>query len=277
MSDRYAVMGHPISHSRSPFIHGQFAEQLAMDIEYSAIDVAPGSFVQAVQTFQQQGGNGLNITVPYKQEAWELVNERSHRAELAGAVNTIKFNDDGSLYGDNTDGIGLLRDLAMNLDIRLHQKRILVLGAGGAVRGVLVPLLEQGPKKLTLANRSVDKAVELAKIFGSISPVQPCGFADLGGQHFDIIINGTAASLGGDIPVIPASVCEGCELVYDMMYAKEPTPFMVWARQQGVDLVSDGLGMLVEQAAESFSVWRGILPDTAPVIAAVRQSLLADN
>jgi shikimate dehydrogenase len=268
-------MGHPVSHSRSPFIHGQFAEQLAMDIEYSAIDVQPGSFTQAVQTFQQQGGKGLNITVPYKQQAWELVNERSHRAELAGAVNTIRFNEDGSLYGDNTDGIGLLRDLAMNLGLGLHQKRILVLGAGGAVRGVLVPLLEQGPKQLTIANRTVEKAVELARIFGSISPMQPCGFDGLDGQHFDIIINGTAASLSGDIPPIPASVCEGCELVYDMMYAKESTPFMTWARLQGVDLVSDGLGMLVEQAAESFSVWRGILPDTAPVIASVRQALLA--
>ncbi|MBE9516016.1 MAG: shikimate dehydrogenase [Proteobacteria bacterium] len=275
MSDRYAVMGHPISHSRSPFIHNEFARQMAMDIEYTAIDVAPGTFNQAVKTFHQLGGKGLNITVPYKQEAWELVDERSHRAELAGAVNTIRCNDDGTLYGDNTDGIGLLRDLTMNLDMSLHQKRILVLGAGGAVRGVLVPLLEQGPKQLVVANRTVSKAVELAQQFGSISPMLGCGFDDLDGQQFDIIINGTAASLGGDIPQIPAAVCKDASHVYDMMYARDPTAFMVWAREQGAESVSDGLGMLVEQAAESFFVWRGVLPDTAPVIAAVRQALMA--
>ncbi|MDH5632489.1 MAG: shikimate dehydrogenase [Gammaproteobacteria bacterium] len=272
MSDRYAVMGHPVSHSRSPFIHGQFAAQTGQDIDYTAIDVEPGSFVDAVKQFQAQGGKGLNVTVPYKQEAWQLVDTRSHRAELAGAVNTIRMNDDGSLYGDNTDGIGLLRDLTLNLDMTLHQKRILVLGAGGAVRGVLVPLLEQGPKQLTIANRTVEKAVELAKVFGSIAPVEPAGFEQLAGQSFDIIINGTAASLGGELPPVPDSAYENCELVYDMMYAREPTPFMAHASKHGVGAV-DGLGMLVEQAAESFYVWRGVMPDTAPVIAAVRRAL----
>lgn len=277
MSDRYAVIGHPVSHSRSPFIHSEFARQTGQDIEYDAIDVAPGTFAEAVKQFQDDGGKGLNITVPYKQEAWQLVNERSHRAELAGAVNTIRINDDGSLYGDNTDGIGLLRDLTLNLDMTLHQKHILVLGAGGAVRGVLVPLLEQGPKQLTLANRTVEKAVELATTFGTIAPMQACGFDDLADQTFDIIINGTAASLGGEIPPVPVEVCQGCDLVYDMMYAKEPTPFMSWARQHGAVKSSDGLGMLVEQAAESFSVWRGMLPQTGPVISAVRQALLTGH
>lgn len=272
MTDRYAVMGHPISHSRSPFIHSEFAGQTGQDMEYAAIDVSPGTFVNAVNDFQSQQGRGLNVTVPYKQEAWQLVNTRSHRAELAGAVNTIRMDED-SLYGDNTDGIGLLRDLTMNLDRVLHQKRILVLGAGGAVRGVLVPLLEQGPKQLTIANRTVEKAVELAHTFGSIAPVQACGFDDLAGQSFDIIINGTAASLGGHVPPVPASCLAGSELAYDMMYAKDPTPFMVRALQHGATHCSDGLGMLVEQAAESFLVWRGVLPDTAPVIAAVRDML----
>lgn len=268
--DRYAVLGHPVGHSKSPLIHQRFAEQFAAAIDYRAIDVEPGTFEQAVKRFRQQGGKGCNVTVPYKQEAWRIATERSGRAELAGAVNTLRFDAENKIYGDNTDGIGLLRDLTINLDQPLFGKRILVLGAGGAVRGVLGSLLEQAPHSLTLANRTVSKAEELAKIFSTIGPVTPCGFEQLAGQQFDVVINGTAASLDGELPPLPDNLFAGGALAYDLMYETEPTVFMEWAHAHGATRIADGLGMLVEQAAESFNLWWGRRPQTASVIEALR-------
>ena len=272
MTDRYAVMGHPISHSKSPHIHRQFAGQFGMAIDYTAMDVAPGTFAAEVQAFRAAGGKGLNVTVPYKQEAFALADWRTPRAELAGAVNTLKLDEDGML-GDNTDGIGLLRDLTLNLDQKLFEQSVLLLGAGGAVRGVLGPLLEQAPKLLVIANRTVAKAEALAQHFGVIGPVQACGFEALQGAAFDVVINGTAASLGGELPPLPDTLFRENALAYDMMYGAKPTLFMQWAQAHGATRSHDGLGMLVEQAAESFFVWRGRKPETAAVIASLRASL----
>ena len=270
--DQYAVMGNPIAHSKSPFIHARFAAQTKQRLEYSAILVDPFGFEQAVGNFQGNGGKGLNITVPLKQEAWSLVQERSDRAEQAGAVNTIVFKDDG-LYGDNTDGVGLVRDLGDNLGLPLKGARILVLGAGGAVRGVLGPLLRERPEALVIANRTPDKATALARIFAGEGKTDGCGFDALAGQRFDIVINGTSASLQGELPPLPDNLLADGAACYDMMYGKEPTPFMAWASAHNAAVVSDGLGMLVEQAAESFSLWRGVRPDTAPVRQALRELL----
>lgn len=267
---RYAVLGHPISHSKSPLIHQQFARQFDFDIDYQAIDVAPGSFEKTVREFMASGGLGCNVTVPYKQEAFELADELSGRAQFAGAVNTLKFEQGQRIFGDNTDGIGLLRDLTINLDQTLFGKRLLVLGAGGAVRGVLAPLMEQAPKALVIANRTVSKAQELATVFSSIGDILPSSFDALAGQQFDIVINGTAASLSGDVPPLPQDIFSQNALAYDLMYAKEPTAFMRWALEHGAARISDGLGMLVEQAAESFYLWWGRQPDTASVIGLLR-------
>lgn len=266
----YAVLGHPISHSKSPLIHQQFAQQFGFEIDYRAIDVAPGSFEQTVREFMAGGGLGCNVTVPYKQEAFELADELSGRAQFAGAVNTLKFEQGQRIFGDNTDGIGLLRDLTINLDQTLFGKRLLVLGAGGAVRGVLAPLMEQAPKRVVIANRTVSKAEELAGVFSTIGDILPSSFEALAGQRFDIVINGTAASLSGDVPPLPQDVFSDSALAYDLMYAKQPTAFMRWAYEHGAAQVSDGLGMLVEQAAESFYLWWGHQPDTAPVIELLR-------
>jgi len=270
VKERYAVFGHPVAHSKSPTIHKLFAQQFDFEIDYQAIDVEPGTFPETVLAFRDQGGKGCNVTVPYKQEAWALATERSGRAELAGAVNTLKFDDDNRILGDNTDGIGLLRDITMNLDQPLFAKRVLVIGAGGAVRGILGSLLEQAPKSLVLANRTVSKAEELATVFATVGTVMPCSFEALVGQKFDVVINGTAASLGGELPPLPDKLFTQDSLAYDLMYSAHPTIFMEWAAKQGTVRVADGLGMLVEQAAESFSIWFGHQPDTAPVIAAVR-------
>lgn len=268
--DQYAVMGNPIAHSKSPRIHSLFAKQTRQRIVYTAIQVDHGGFKQAVGNFQASGGKGLNITVPFKREAWELVNERSARAQRAGAANTIVFRADGSLYGDNTDGFGMLRDICTNHGGVVTGKRVLVLGAGGAVRGVLAPLLEERPADLVIANRTVDRATELEQEFSALGHVRGCGFDALLGQRFDVVINGTSASLQGDLPPLPADLLAPGALCYDMMYAAQPTPFMRWAQQHGAKLVLDGLGMLVEQAAESFYLWRGVRPDTVPVIAQLR-------
>lgn len=270
-ADRYAVFGHPVGHSKSPAIHKMFAQQFDLAIDYQAIDVEPGTFAETVIAFRDQGGKGCNVTVPYKQEAWQLATERSGRAELAGAVNTLKFTDTNRIYGDNTDGIGLLRDLTINLDRPLFARRILMLGAGGAVRGILGSLLEQAPKSLVLANRTIGKAEELARIFSTIGPVLPCGFDALAGQQFDLVINGTAASLEGEMPPLPDGLFSDNSIAYDLMYSQHPTVFMEWAVDHGADLVADGLGMLVEQAAESFDIWWGRHPETRPVIEALRR------
>ena len=269
---RFAVMGHPIAHSKSPWIHARFAEQFGLQMDYTAIDVMPGTFIQAARTFQKLGGKGLNITVPYKLEAWELVDQRSARAELAGAVNTIRFEEDGSLYGDNSDGQGLLNDLLGNLGITLARQRLLLLGAGGAVRGVLGPLLGQQPAECVIANRTIARAEDLAQLFAGLGDIEPCGFAELAGRRFDVVINGTAASLAGEVPPLPEELFRPGALAYDMMYADRPTAFMQWARQHGAERVCDGLGMLVEQAAESFFIWWDKRPETGPVIAVLREA-----
>lgn len=273
MTDRYAVMGNPIAHSKSPAIHAMFAQQTGQDIRYTAILVEPGKFPEALDEFQQGGGKGLNITVPFKQEAWQQAHERSARAERAGAVNTLVLRADGTRYGDNTDGFGMVRDLRQNHGATIAGRRVLVLGAGGAVRGVLGPLLAEQPARLVIANRTPDKAVELAQLFADAGPVAGCGFDALVGQPFDLIINGTAASLQGEVPPLPPAVLAAGGWCYDMMYGAEPTPFLRWALAHGAAKALDGLGMLVEQAAESFYLWRGVRPATAPVIEALQRSL----
>ena len=270
--DQFAVMGNPITHSKSPQIHRLFAQQTAQKIEYIAIQVDPGGFNQAVGQFDAAGGKGLNITVPFKQEAWELVTERSDRAERAGAVNTIKF-EQKRLIGDNTDGVGLVNDLLLNNKIEIKGKRILLMGAGGAARGVLAPLLAQQPATITIANRTVDKAVELATLFSDLGAIKGSGYDNLNGQQFDLIINATAASLQGQLPPLPDDVITAKGCCYDMMYGAKPTTFMQWAEQHGAAKVLDGLGMLVEQAAESFYIWRGVKPETRAVIQTLRDEL----
>lgn len=269
--DQYAVMGNPIAHSKSPRIHALFAKQTGQRIVYSAIQVDHGGFKQAVGNFQASGGKGLNVTVPFKREAWELVNERSARAQRAGAVNTMVFRTDGSLFGDNTDGVGMLRDIRDNHERVITGKRVLVLGAGGAVRGVLGPLLDEQPAELVIANRTVDRATELEQEFRAMGNVRGCGFDALPSQRFDVVINGTSASLQGDLPPLPDDLLASQALCYDMMYAAQPTPFMRRAQQHGAKTVLDGLGMLVEQAAESFYLWRGVRPETLAVIVALRR------
>ncbi len=272
MRDRYAVLGNPVAHSRSPRIHALFAEQTGQDIEYSRILVEPGGFEAAVTGFVDQGGKGVNITVPFKEAAWRLSHTRSPRAEHAGAVNTLVLVPDGRHFGDNTDGIGLLRDLRDNHGVQLPGKRILLLGAGGAARGVIEPLLQEHPALLVIANRTADRALDLARHFCTLGHTEGCGLPDVAGQDFDVIINATAASLSGAVPAIDPGVITADGLCYDMMYGDEPTVFMEWAARHGAGTVVDGLGMLVEQAAESFRLWRKVMPDTAPVIAALRNS-----
>lgn len=265
----YAVMGNPVAHSKSPQIHLQFAEQFGLRIEYRRIQVDVGGFPQAVGSFRANGGQGLNITVPFKLEAFEICDRHSERAVLARSVNTIAFQGD-ELYGDNTDGVGLRRDITQNLKCALHSRRVLVMGAGGAVRGVLGPLLAGGPGTLVIANRTVDKAVALADEFERLGAVSACGFPHLAGHRFDLVINGTSASLEGELPPLPSGLFADGALAYDMMYGDAPTVFMRWAAEHGAARVADGLGMLVEQAAESFELWHGRRPDTAAVIAGLR-------
>lgn len=270
MTNKYAVMGHPIGHSKSPQIHQQFAKQCGLDIGYTAIDVAPGTFAEAVKDFQEKGGKGLNITVPYKLEAWELVNRRSGRAQLAGAVNTIKFNHNKTLFGENTDGVGLVRDITQNLNTQLKDKTILILGAGGAVRGILGPILDQQPNTLHIANRTVSKAEELKILFADKGQITASGFDEIN-QTYDVVVNGTAASLQGDLPPLPDKLFNDNALAYDLMYANEPTAFMIWASEHGAKNSVDGLGMLVEQAAESFFIWTGKRPETKEVIDIIKK------
>ena len=267
MSDKYAVIGNPIEHSKSPLIHQAFSEQTDEDMEYGRILGEPGQFDQAVHDFFAAGGKGLNITVPFKEEAWKLADERSERAETAGAVNTLILLEDGRLRGDNTDGAGLVRDLSSNHGCELEGVKILLLGAGGASRGVLRPLLEAKPKRLVIANRTASKAVALAEECANLGKISGCGLDQLQGQSFDIIINGTSTGLTDEVPDIPGEILRPGGWAYDMMYGDKPTAFMRWGREHGASHALGGLGMLVEQAAESFFLWRGVRPDTAPIIA----------
>lgn len=274
MTDHYAVMGNPIAHSKSPRIHAAFASQTQQDIDYTAILVEPGQLAKAVAEFRLLGGRGLNITVPFKNDAYTLAHTHSKRAIDAGAVNTLVLDNNDSIHGDNTDGIGLVRDITQNHGIVLKGKRILVLGAGGAVQGVLLPLLEQSPTEIFIANRTAEKAtgLALAKRIDGYQNIQGGGFNELQGKSFDIIINGTAASLKGEVPAIPDDVLSKGGVCYDMMYGNEPTAFVRWGNAHAASQSLDGLGMLVEQAAESFRLWRKVQPDTAPVIKLLRES-----
>lgn len=266
--DNYCVMGNPVAHSKSPQIHTAFARQCGQHLCYQSVLIPFGCFSEALAKFQQQGGRGLNITVPFKGDAWASVMHRTQRAEVAGAVNTIWFDERGDSYGDTTDGAGLVNDLCEN-DIQLRDKRILILGAGGAVRGVMGALLEQGVKSVTLANRTMAPAQALATTYAADSKIQACDYSRLQAGSVDIIINGTSASLQGELPPLPQGIAKGTRC-YDMVYADTDTVFVTWAKDNGASLAIDGLGMLVQQAAESFYIWRGIRPDPMPVIAALR-------
>jgi len=267
---RYAVFGNPVSHSKSPRIHTLFAQQFDIELEYIAIEAPLDDFAGAVHRFRHEGGKGCNVTVPFKHAAWELADRRSGRAELAGALNTLRFEDNGEIFGDNTDGIGLVRDITVNLDARLYDQRVLVVGAGGAVRGILGPLLEQAPRELAVANRTAARALELAQVFATVGPIHPSSLEGIAGREFDLVINGTAASLTGNVPELPDGLFAPGALAYDLMYSDDGTPFLDWARECGAGRLVDGLGMLVEQAAESFALWHGLHPDTGPVIRALR-------
>lgn len=276
MSERYAVFGHPIGHSKSPIIHAAFARQTGEDISYEAILAPVTDFPRALRAFIDAGGRGANVTVPFKEEAFRLATQRTPRAELAGAVNTLVFNGQ-DIVGDNTDGAGLLCDLTLNLACPLKHRRLLLLGAGGAARGVLGPLLDAQPAALVIANRTASKAVDLARHFaasGAVGNLSGCAYHDLPGQTFDLVINATSASLSGELPPLPAgtsaSVFAPGSFAYDMMYGQGSTLFLAFAQAQGAAHLADGLGMLVEQAAEAFFVWRGIRPAGAPVMALLR-------
>jgi shikimate dehydrogenase len=273
--DRYAVIGHPVSHSRSPFIHARFAAQTGQQLSYTTIDAAPGEFEGAVREFFAHGGLGLNVTVPHKEAAVRLVEELTPRARRAGAVNTLALRKDGSLLGDNTDGAGLARDLANNHSISVAGRRVLLLGAGGAARGVIAPLMGLRPSQLTIVNRTVQRARDLAEAFADIGPIVALGYADLGGTPFDLVINATAASLTGELPALPPGIVNKDSICYDLAYARDDTPFVRWAHARGAARAMDGLGMLVEQAAESYYLWRGLRPDTASVLSALAAELRA--
>ncbi|ABI58165.1 shikimate dehydrogenase [Alkalilimnicola ehrlichii MLHE-1] len=268
MTDRYAVMGNPIEHSKSPEIHRMFAEQTGQAIAYERMRVPLEGFEPAVRAFFASGGKGLNITVPFKEQAWVLVDRRAPRAERAGAVNTL-LAEAGRLVGDNTDGTGLVRDLTVNHGAALQGRRVLVIGAGGAVRGVLPALLPEAPGEVVIANRTVARAEALVELFADQGRLSAVGFDRLQGP-FDVVINGTSAGLAGELPPLPDDLLAPGATCYDMVYGDQPTPFVRWARAHGAAMAVDGLGMLVEQAAESFLIWRGVRPESAPVIAALR-------
>ncbi len=266
---RYGLFGYPVQHSWSPFIHGMFAQQTGEDMSYHLFESEPANFRTDVLSFFGCGGQGCNVTLPHKRAAAELVNDLTPRAQLADAVNTIMRRDD-HLVGDNTDGIGLINDLRCNLGLVLDAPRILLLGAGGAARGALGPLLELGPTQLLVANRTIERAWVLAAEFHDLGAVSGAAFDEITGPPFDLIINATSASLTGEVPAIPMSAIDARSTCYDMAYGVGDTPFTAWARAAGAGRVEQGWGMLVEQAAEAFRLWRGVRPETAPVLEALR-------
>ncbi len=268
--DRYAVIGYPVAHSWSPFIHGLFAKHAQHDISYARIEAAPEQFEREASAFFASGGKGLNVTVPHKQAAAMLARYRTPRAEMAGAVNTLAMQADG-LLGDNTDGAGLVRDLTANLGFDLANTRILLLGAGGAARGVLGPILGGAPECVEIANRDAARAVRLAEEFAPLGDLRGCGFDEVTlDSTFDLVINATSASLQDAVPPIPRAVIGPATLCYDMAYGKGDTAFTRWAKSVHAGRAESGWGMLVEQAAESFYLWRGVRPDTKPVLEAVK-------
>jgi len=269
--DQYGVVGHPVAHSWSPFIHGMFAKATAQNMVYRLFDIVPEDFRRETLRLFTSGVRGLNVTLPHKQAAAELVNELTPRAARAQAVNTIAFFEDTTLLGDNTDGVGLTCDLERNLRVDLADKRVLILGAGGAARGVIGPLLERELRSLTIANRTPFKARKLAAEFADMGQIAGCTFAELEGPPYDLIINATSASLQGEMPDVPDGLVGGQTLCYDMAYGRGHTPFTLWARSHHAHRTAKGWGMLVEQAAESFLLWRGIRPSTQPALEALEQ------
>ena len=271
IADKYAVIGYPVAHSWSPFIHGLFAKQTGHKITYSRLEIPPETLNDRVVEFFAADGKGLNVTLPHKQAACLIARERTPRAEMAGAVNTLALRNN-AVFGDNTDGAGLVADLTRNLSFDLRGTRVLLLGAGGAARGVLGPLLEADPEYLEIANRNAERAAELAREFSTLGSVHGCGFDAITGSTFDLVLNATSASLQDTIPPIPPGVLGPTTLCYDMAYGKGDTAFTRWSKSAGAGRAETGWGMLVEQAAESFLLWRGVKPDTAPVIAAVKST-----
>ncbi len=266
MADRYAVIGHPVAHSKSPWIHAEFARATGQAIEYQRIEAPLDGFTRTVDEFRAGGGRGANVTLPFKDQAFLYCrNAVTDRARAAGVVNTLMFQD-GAVRGDNTDGVGLLRDVTVNLGRAIAGMRVLLMGAGGAAQGVLGPLLAAAPKRLVIANRTAAKARSLAQRYGAAAGGS---YEDVAGEHFDLLINATSAGLAGEAPPLPAGAFAPGALGYDMVYGRD-TPFLAVARAAGAQ-ACDGLGMLVEQAAESFLLWRGLRPDTAPVLAALRR------
>lgn len=268
--DRYGVMGHPVSHSRSPVIHRLFALQTGQVLQYDLLPVAPGALDAALRQFQRTGGKGLNITVPHKSAAAMLVDQMSERAKSAGAVNTLSFQD-GVILGDNTDGVGLMRDLTRNLGLALQGTNILILGAGGATRGIVAPLLAAEPQAITIANRTLSRAQDLATHFSAYGSIRACRFDEINSsKHFDLVINATSAGLKGETPPYPDAAISEQTFCYDLSYGLTPTPFSNWANKAGAARSVMGWGMLVEQAAESFQLWRGMRPDTNAVLRQMR-------
>ena len=264
--DRYGVMGYPVAHSRSPVIHQLFAQQTGQELRYELLRVAPEKLEEAVRQFQRTGGKGLNITVPHKRAIFRLVDHLSERASAAGAVNTLTFRDN-EIYGDNTDGIGLLRDLVVNLGLHLEGANILILGAGGATRGIVGPLLEMQPRIVCIANRTLSRAEDLAERFSARGAVRACSFDDIPlTEPYDLVINATSAIHGGEVPPYPEGAISQITFCYDLSYSLHPTPFCTWALEHGAAQAVMGWGMLVEQAAESFHIWRGVRPNTKPVL-----------
>ena len=269
MTDRYAVIGNPVAHSKSPEIHTAFARATGEEVEYDRLLSPIRSFASIVEEFRLSGGKGLNVTVPFKQEAFRLADSISGRARTARVVNTLRFDGD-RVYGDNTDGEGLVRDITRNLGVKLAGKRVLVLGAGGAAQGIIAPLQDQGPVSLLVANRDPAKAEALAALFRG--KVRAVSYLSLAHGQFEVVVNATSASLTGALPPIPKGIFSKEALAYDMVYGRGDTPFLERARAEGAGVLADGLGMLVEQAAESFFVWRGVRPDTRAVLAGLRDS-----
>jgi shikimate dehydrogenase len=270
MPDQYAVIGNPVAHSKSPQIHAEFARQTGQDLTYERLLAPTHAFIEVATAFRARGGRGLNVTLPFKSEAFSFASRLSKRAFAAQAVNTLKF-EDNAVFGDNTDGAGLVNDLTRNLGCDIAGRRVLLLGTGGAARGAIRPLFEQRPARMVLANRTLGKAQLLAQSFGD--GLEAGTYAALAGRQFDLVVNATSASLAGELPPLPPGLFAPGALAYDMMYGRGDTPFLAFARGEGAATLADGLGMLVEQAAESFMIWCGLRPNTAPVLKLLRQSI----
>lgn len=268
--NRYAVIGNPIQHSKSPEIHYAFAQQEGAEIDYARIIADENNFIKTANDFFTNGGAGLNVTVPFKVLAYQQCSQLNEYAKAAQAVNTLSLSQNQHWVGANTDGIGLLTDLKSNLHITLKNKNILILGAGGATRGILLPLLKETPSKIVIANRTELKAHELAATFSDLGVIKGCGYGQLDGSIFDIVINATSASLSNTLPPISKNIVNHNSICYDLAYSDNPTAFTTWAKQHGVKSTHDGIGMLIEQAAESYYIWRGFKPNTQEVFNLLR-------